>query len=635
MSRLSSVRNSARSIRRSHKFVAIFSVMAFAGLILDSAGNAAETYSVRVNAGGWADYTDTGGKKWAKDTGFVGGTAAYLDAEVTNTKDQELFRTERYGMSSWSTKVPNGSYTVNLGFSENAPWAAERIFSVKAENTPVLNDINIRQEVGNFTAMTKTFDVVVSDGELNLGFSQSANFAKISTIEVLGTTVAANTPALPNAPIQLTATIEENSIGSGVNQVQYKGDWFECGGCAQSTANNNYRFSLASGNTATVNFTGTQAKFYSVKEYWGGMASISIDGGTPAVVDTYALSKSTGALVFTTPVLRDGNHVMVITMTGNKQASAWAPNVSFDKVDVYSGGLGTTPTTVQPTTTTAKPTTTTAAPTTTTMRPTTTTVKPTTTTAAPTTTTTKPPATTTTTTAPSGQTVSNTGRAPISPYWGTPSQWDNFDGTRINNKEWYVYDAPSNAQSRTPSQVQVNNGMLNLVGVYDSKTKLHTSGGTSWNLGRAKYGKWEIRMRSDAGAGFSPTALLWPDTEVWPRDGEIDIFEAGPWPDRKMAIAGVHNGVPKVARHQGYSADFTQWHTFGVEWAPTKLTFFLDGKVIHTETDKRYIPSGSSMHIALQNDTGCGWTVCPNSTTKPITNMQIDYVSMWKMSYSQ
>ena len=235
-----------------------------------------------------------------------------------------------------------------------------------------------------------------------------------------------------------------------------------------------------------------------------------------------------------------------------------------------------------------------------------------------------------------GPTASNSGTAPKSPYWGTPVQWDNFNGTSLNSTEWYVYDSPSSTPSRSASSTSVSDGFLNLAGVWDAKTKNHTSGGTSWNLGRGTYGRWEIRMRADAGAGFSPTVLLWPDSEVWPRDGEIDIFEGGPWPDRMGGMSGVHNAQPLwTQRHVHYKADATDWHTYGVDWTPEKLSFYIDGKVVHTEDNPRYIPSSSSMHIALQNDTVCGWAPCPDGDTQPITNMQVDYVAMFANDFTK
>src|SRR5437899_9711121 len=39
------------------------------------------------------------------------------------------------------------------------------------------------------------------------------------------------------------------------------------------------------------------------------------------------------------------------------------------------------------------------------------------------------------------------------------------------------------------------------------------------------YGRYSIRFRADSAAGYKVSWLLWPQSEVWPRDGEIDFPE--------------------------------------------------------------------------------------------------------------
>src|ERR1700712_5205376 len=83
-----------------------------------------------------------------------------------------------------------------------------------------------------------------------------------------------------------------------------------------------------------------------------------------------------------------------------------------------------------------------------------------------------------------------------------------------------------------PSKVlSVRNGLLDMY--------LHTENGISMGaapspkFGPAKpprsnsllYGRYSVRFRADALQGYKTAWLLWPDSGIWPRDGEVDYPE--------------------------------------------------------------------------------------------------------------
>jgi len=92
-----------------------------------------------------------------------------------------------------------------------------------------------------------------------------------------------------------------------------------------------------------------------------------------------------------------------------------------------------------------------------------------------------------------------------------------------------------------PSKVvSVRNGLLNMY--------LHTENGTPMAAailpilpGNHLYGKYTLRFRSDALSGFKTAWLLWPDSENWPHDGEID-FPEGSLDDTIGAFLHPQNG---------------------------------------------------------------------------------------------
>lgn len=147
------------------------------------------TPTVLINSGG-KQYTDNLGKVWSADQYFTTSRTHSTTQGITGTSNPTLYQTERYEKSfGYNIPVPTGSYKVNLNFAEiywNGPGL--RVFDVAAEGKLAIDDLDIWSEVGAKTALTKTVEVAVTDGILNLDFSASVNAAKISSIEVLPNT---------------------------------------------------------------------------------------------------------------------------------------------------------------------------------------------------------------------------------------------------------------------------------------------------------------------------------------------------------------------------------------------------------------------------------------------------------------
>jgi hypothetical protein len=218
--------------------------------------------------------------------------------------------------------------------------------------------------------------------------------------------------------------------------------------------------------------------------------------------------------------------------------------------------------------------------------------------------------------------------------WGAPVAQEDFSQP-LNKSDWDVYDSPTADQyPRTPQAVSVQNGVLQLAGgFYDLPTgRKDVSGGIAENYSQ-KYGKWEVRMKADPGAGYSPVALLWPDTEKWPDDGEIDMIEV-PQEDRQVGTSWLHNGPDDDKIQHNEYFDWTQWHTVSVEWLPDSITVSVDGVEQWHVTDSKYIPSSSPMHLALQNDQGSEFSPPRNASTPARVTMYVDWIKVYKVPNS-
>lgn len=118
------------------------------------------------------------------------------------------------------------------------------------------------------------------------------------------------------------------------------------------------------------------------------------------------------------------------------------------------------------------------------------------------------------------------------------------------------------------------------------------SGGAGWATASQTYGRWETRLRYRGAPGHSAAALLWPqDNKAWPP--EIDYFEVGRDMDSsKQMLSSNHyllDGVHKISQ-AWHQMDFTQWHTFVVEWTPTRVDLFIDGVLVQSEHEAARIP---------------------------------------------
>ncbi|QQS28119.1 MAG: T9SS type A sorting domain-containing protein [Sphingobacteriales bacterium] len=177
--------------------------------------------AIRLNCGGGA-YTDTNGNVFAADN-YYSGDGTYLTlSTITNTTNQTLYKSERYGWSgnlAYNIPVPNSSnYTVKLHFAE-IYWTTpgQRIFSVNIEGGPLeLNNYDIVADAGaSNTAVIKQFDnVTVTDGMLNINFTASVNASKISAIEILGSTGGGTNPPANTPP---AFTLSTNNINVAAN----------------------------------------------------------------------------------------------------------------------------------------------------------------------------------------------------------------------------------------------------------------------------------------------------------------------------------------------------------------------------------------------------------------------------------
>jgi hypothetical protein len=149
-----------------------------------------------------------------------------------------------------------------------------------------------------------------------------------------------------------------------------------------------------------------------------------------------------------------------------------------------------------------------------------------------------------------------------------PSGWDAYNGEPGGDPQgnW------------VPSNVTVSGGALNLMATPSAQ------GGVQFYGNPQTYGMYLVRMKGDdePNLDINNLAILWPAQQgVWPP--EVDFFQdlGG---TRQSFSASLHvapdgNFSCCVVASPTQNNNATAWHTYGVQWTPTSMTYTIDGRV--------------------------------------------------------
>jgi Glycosyl hydrolases family 16 len=204
-----------------------------------------------------------------------------------------------------------------------------------------------------------------------------------------------------------------------------------------------------------------------------------------------------------------------------------------------------------------------------------------------------------------------------------------FPGTSLP-PGWFAFTGVPGGDANTTfgaSHVRVGGGMLLLSTSHDPRFPRYewTSGGLSQSGHPMTYGAFFVRSRI-TDAGPNEVELLWPATNQWPP--EVDFNESG---TRWAATSGtVHHGsaAHDMRIQQNLAGvDMKRWHTWGVIWTPTSITYTVDGQQWgYTITTPGAIPH-LPMTLDFEQRPGCvPGTACPNQSQSMLTDWVAEYV---------
>jgi hypothetical protein len=213
----------------------------------------------------------------------------------------------------------------------------------------------------------------------------------------------------------------------------------------------------------------------------------------------------------------------------------------------------------------------------------------------------------------------------LPPLDGEEIYYQVFEAGTLDNDNWQVYDGLGNAGFglRRPSAITVEPSpdaeagghLLRLTAAMGQgeDTGSLVSGGMALETMTQTYGRYSIRVRTDPDADRVTTGvvLLWPESGIWPQDGEIDWYEG--WRDRfartpidlvtHYVIDGEHDADEIILLDaNGKPVDGSEWHTYTLDWRPDYLAVSVDGGPPNiVSTDPARIPQWA-MNMSIQLD---------------------------------
>ena len=131
-----------------------------------------------------------------------------------------------------------------------------------------------------------------------------------------------------------TTTVDDRTTGTGLNQFNYAGTWQSCTNCGSELYAGTNSWDNVAGDSVTVTFTGTQIRFYGVRDPRHGIGMVSIDGGPESPVDFYNSTRQGNVLLWTSPTLAAGTHTFKLRVTATANPNATGTWVVPDRVDI-------------------------------------------------------------------------------------------------------------------------------------------------------------------------------------------------------------------------------------------------------------------------------------------------------------
>jgi beta-glucanase (GH16 family) len=179
--------------------------------------------------------------------------------------------------------------------------------------------------------------------------------------------------------------------------------------------------------------------------------------------------------------------------------------------------------------------------------------------------------------------------------------------------------------------VAVRDGELQVTSTHHADGSWTSGGFSSFKAGQTiTYGIVEFDARVEQAQGTQAAILMWPISDAWPRDGEIDILEtpkteamhSSHWEgsDGSHEFSSIFSDVDVAANNH-----------YKLTWLPDLVTIEVNGQVVAEWTDPAAIPDtamgfGAMGYVAAAGEEWLG--DAPDRSTPDVITTHIDNVNM-------
>lgn len=148
------------------------------------------TFPLKINCAGSVALGYLADQEWNfnSEYGYMDGsvTTYASNLQINGTDEDEIYRSEKFGMVTYKIRLTNGVYNVKLMFAENYfNSSGNRIFDVYLEHNRIIENLDIYNLVGkNAAYVSEIQNVEISDEVLDIYFAAKVDNALINGIVI-------------------------------------------------------------------------------------------------------------------------------------------------------------------------------------------------------------------------------------------------------------------------------------------------------------------------------------------------------------------------------------------------------------------------------------------------------------------
>lgn len=229
-------------------------------------------------------------------------------------------------------------------------------------------------------------------------------------------------------------------------------------------------------------------------------------------------------------------------------------------------------------------------------------------------------------------------------------KWNKTDYLNVAVPDWRKYQSRDDAL--VTQGVAGDTDYVTLKGAYGDYTSQSDQTGSAdtfacggiftYTTLAFQYGYVEARARFDSAQGAWPAIWLMPTpatSQGWPTSGEIDLMEHVNYENRIHQTLHLYNSARTADAAPSHVTGITNtndWHTYGVEWNPEQISFYIDG--VHTGSfyakdfvNWPFADESLEFYLLIDQQLGGSWTGAPNATalSEDSADFDIDYVRVY------